>query len=174
MSDKQSEFKDLRPNVEGVLESISENRTPLVLVLDQVHDIGNIGAIFRLADAVRAEKVIMYQCDFDRASKKFKRASRQTYRWVEYQRIDDIDVLKSMKKAYDFIALDKTSHSIHYADLKIQRPIALVIGNEKQGISQPMLDLCEKAIHLPMLGFNISINVATATAVAVYEILRKI
>lgn len=173
MSDKQSEFKDLRPNVEGVLESISENRTPLVFVLDQVFDIGNIGAIFRLADAVRAEKVIMYKCDFDRASKKFKRASRQTYRWVDHERIDDIQLLESMKSDYDFIALDKTDFSIHYTDLEIKRPVALVIGNEKQGISQAMLDLCNKAIHLPMLGFNISINVANATAVAAYEILRK-
>ena len=72
------------------------------------------------------------------------------------------------------IILDKTNQSISYNKFKYTKPACLIIGNEKTGVSEKLIEIADFSLHLPMNGINTSINVATATSVVLYDLYFKI
>jgi len=170
---QQTNFTDERKDTEKHLAKIHTNRLPLIFILDKLTDVGNIAMIFRIADALRIEKILLYDYDFPVSEKKLRKLSRSTEKYVTYE-YADITAVEKLAQTHQLIALDKTINSINYSEFKPQKPIALIIGSERFGISEALLKLPDIAIHLPMNGINTSINVATATSVAAYHIAQTI
>jgi len=174
MQEKQLGFRDLRPNSKATSERIKTNRNPISLLLDGMTDPRNIGGIFRLADAALVEHIYFYQSAEIEISAKIKRISRSTTEVVPYSHLTTISAIKELKKTGKLIALEYTNQSIIYTDFKVEEKTILVIGNEQRGVSNELLELTDKSIHLPMLGMNTSMNVMTATGIAVYGLLMKL
>lgn len=83
-------------------------------------------------------------------------------------------VLKKLKDAgFRLVGLEQTSNSCCIYDYRFQRRTALVIGSEREGLSQPALDLLDDVIEIPVYGLPASYNVVTATTMAVYEYCRQ-
>lgn len=80
------------------------------------------------------------------------------------------------QKGYDLLALEITSDSSALDEFKFNeiQKIALVVGNEKTGIEEEVLNLCTKKLHIRMFGQNSSMNVAQATGIALYEITKSL
>ena len=174
MKHKQLTYNDERADSKELLKQIANNKHPISLILDRLQSPANAGAIFRLAEAARIEKIFLFQSSFSFNDRKFKRASRSTKKYVDYELIADIEKIKNLKKDWQLVALEKTNNSIPYTDFRKKEgtKLALIIGHESTGVSEELLALAEEAIHIPMFGLNTSMNVVTATAISVYKFLE--
>ncbi|MEL6717368.1 MAG: TrmH family RNA methyltransferase, partial [Bacteroidota bacterium] len=112
---RQATFKDERDDIQDRLKNIHANRHSFAILLDHVTDEINIGSIFRLADAVRLEKVYLYnKVSKQWNNKKMKRVSRSTDKYVPFEELHTIKQVSKLKEQYDFIGLEITDNSISY------------------------------------------------------------
>ncbi len=174
MSDrKQLSFDDSRPDIAERIQNINQNRLSVRLLLDGLQDIQNIGGLFRTADAARIKEIVLYQCTVDLDKKKFHNTARSTQQYVAYRIIDDEQTLLKYAATNTLVCLEHTSDSTLLSKTKLDKDITLVLGNEKTGVSQKLLDLSSQAVHLPMLGIQTSLNVCTAGSIAIFDLLNR-
>ena len=150
---------------------------PIVLVCDNLSSPANCGAIFRLADAFGIQEIAFCGKAPNLNSSRLKSLARNAEKTVAHTHADDCaNYLKQLKKdGFQIIALEITQSSkpINHSKIDIKKPIALVIGNEKFGVSESVLKITHNAVHINMYGVNRSMNVAQATAIALYEITNQ-
>jgi 23S rRNA (guanosine2251-2'-O)-methyltransferase len=150
-------------------------RVPLIVLVDNVRSLYNVGSIFRTSDGAMIEKLILAGFTPHPPRKEIEKTalgSTKSVPW-EYTKhpIETIQRLK--ERGYKICCLELTDKSIHYNDIKTSDfPICLVIGNEISGVSKEVLELCDLAIEIPMYGIKQSLNVAVAYGIAVFELAR--
>lgn len=170
--------KDLRKTSpkDGELSQIKRN--PIYLVLDNVIDTYNIGSLFRLADAIAAEK--MYICGDTEypPSSKIHKAAVGTEEWVPWEKKEKTSdiVTRLQKEGAQIIAVEQSPKAISYSLLanSLQFPVAIVVGNETTGISKEVLELADKIVELPMFGVNKSFNVWGSGAIVAYKVIETL
>ena len=151
---------------------------PIILLCDRVSSPANIGSLLRIADSFGIEKVIFGDVEIDKNSSRLKRTARSSQNWVIIQ--DNLSVTEALNTAikggYYPIVLEITDKSQPISKLKLeaQQKIILVIGEENEGISNEVLDICKEHWHITMFGKNSSMNVTQATAIALYEITKQL
>jgi tRNA G18 (ribose-2'-O)-methylase SpoU len=169
--------KDLRKTSPTPETFKTIKRNPIYLVLDKVIDTYNIGSLFRLADAVAAEKIYICGDTEYPPSSRIHKAAVGTEEWVPWEKADTtISVVKKLKsEGVQIIAVEQSSKSIDYSGLTINNfPVAIVVGNETDGVSKEVLDLADIIVELPMFGVNKSFNVWGSCAVVVYKVLESL
>jgi tRNA G18 (ribose-2'-O)-methylase SpoU len=174
---KQLNFQEIRTDATKRITNIKHNRLPIALLCDRMTDFRNIGAMFRIADAARLEKIYFYQSDANFEHKKISKVARTTNQYVDFEMINNLEMIDDLATEYEIIALDKTSKSIDYTIFQQKntaKKLLLIIGAEKFGVSEELLQKSSTAIHLPMLGVNTSMNVSVATGIAVFKLLELI
>ena len=143
------------------------------------HDIDvpmTIGSFFRIADAFGREKIYLSGSSPVPPNSKIRKTSRSTEKYVpfSYER-NPFDLVKRLKsEGYTIISLEITSSSNDIRELAISsdEKVCLILGSENTGVCQELLDASDKTIHIPMVGQNSSLNVATACSIATFEIIR--
>jgi len=152
-------------------------RNPIYLVLDNIIDTYNVGSLFRLADAIACQKI--YLCgDMEYPpSSKIHKAAVGTEAWVPWEKVDKVtEVTKLLReKGVQIFCVEQHKKSTDYRLLtteKVKFPLAIVCGNETDGISKEVLAESDLIVELPMLGINRSFNVWGSTAVVAYKILE--
>ncbi len=149
-------------------------RNPIYFILDEVLDTYNIGSMFRLADAVAAEKV--YLCgDMEYPpSIKIHRAAIGTQNWVPWEKRDTaLEVVKELKKeSVQVAAVEQDDTSIPYTNFKPKFPTALVLGHETKGVSKGVLREVDAVLEIPLLGINKSFNVWGSASVVAFKMLE--
>jgi tRNA G18 (ribose-2'-O)-methylase SpoU len=145
------------------------------------HDIDvpmNVGSLFRIADALGISKIYLTGNSIVPPNSKIRKTSRSTEKYVDYEyREDPTEIISALKEqGYRIISLEITSSSIDLRDLEVKESekICLIVGSENKGVIQPLLDMSDQTIHIPMLGRNSSMNLANATAIASFEIFKGI
>lgn len=168
-----SELRTTVPNPEHV-QSIKKN--PVYLIIDNVLDTYNIGAIFRLADAVAAEKVLICGASETPPHTRIKKASINTTEWVEWQYfVDAKTAIKDLRlkiKGIQVVGVELDGKSKPYDQIEYTFPIALVVGHESNGISQETLEACDEIAEIPMWGVNKSMNVMVSLAIVLFEVMK--
>lgn len=153
-------------------------RKPIYLVLDRVIDTYNIGSLFRLADAIAAEKIFICGDTEYPPNSRIHKAAVGTEEWVPWEKKENTtDLVKELKKkGMQIIAVEQSSLSTPYSilDTRVEFPVAIVVGNETDGISKEVLDLADIIVELPMFGVNKSLNVWGSAAVIAYKVLESI
>ena len=151
---------------------------PVILLLDNLTGEANIGSIFRLADAFGIEKIIFCGTQPNLASNRLKRTARNTHNYVDFEFYEEpLEIIKNLlTNGFKTIALEITSNSIaiENIDLNEHQKTLLIAGNERNGISKDVLELCETAHHINMFGENSSMNVAQSVGIALYEITKAL
>jgi tRNA G18 (ribose-2'-O)-methylase SpoU len=150
----------------------------LCLLAHDVRRPANVGSLFRLADALGVEKIVLTGHSCPPAHPKARKAARTTEQRVPFVQADDpLPVVAALKQAgYRVVALEISSTSIDLAELPVAPGdrICLILGNESAGVCQALLDASDATVHIPMCGVNSSMNVASACAIATYVISRKL
>ena len=150
---------------------------PLVLICDSLKSPANIGSIFRLADSFGVAKIYFCGVEPNLKSKRMERTARSTQHYIPYTYIHDSDEILTQlsKEDYTLIALEITDTSTPIAEYIQQenQKTALIIGEENSGVSENILKRASTSLHIPMFGNNSSMNVATATGIALYEITKQ-
>lgn len=151
-------------------------KLPVYVLLNSIRSNYNVGSIFRTSDGAMIEK--LYLCGYTPCPSKkevLKTAlgSTESVKW-EYVKDAKTLITQFKSKGIQICALELTDKSIPYHQIEsIDFPICLVVGNEITGVSQEVLDLCDKSIEIPQYGIKQSLNVAVAYGIAIFE-LRKI
>jgi len=150
---------------------------PITLICDNVTNAPNIGSLFRIADAFGVEKLMLCGSGIT-LGRKMTKTSRATEKVVNYEIIDNaLDIVNSLKdNGYQIISLEITSNSapINTFQVKKDKPIALIIGDENFGVSEDILNLTDTTVHIEMFGQNSSMNAVQATNIALYEITKQL
>lgn len=170
---KPLELRNTVPDKKDV-EKIKRN--PIYIVLDNVLDTYNVGAIFRLADAVAAEKVFLCGLTETPPNSRIKKASINTTEWVVWEHLptalEAISKLKSQIPDLKVISIEQDSNSVPFQAFKYEFPIAFVVGHETTGVSKEVLEISDKIVELPMFGVNTSLNVMVSLGIVLYESTR--
>ncbi|WP_375624809.1 MULTISPECIES: TrmH family RNA methyltransferase [unclassified Bartonella] len=155
------------------LEMIKGQIKDVYIALDRVRDPGNLGTIIRTADAVGAKGVILIGETTDPFSPETVRATMGSIFSVPLYRFDESAFLNWSAHFKGMIVGTHLKGSLDYRTLDFKNgPIILLMGNEKQGLSDLLTNRCDKLTRIPQSGRADSLNLAVATAVMLYEIRR--
>ena len=150
---------------------------PLRLVLESVQVPDNVGMIFRLAEAFGVERIYLTGGSIAPPNQKISKVSRKTIKEIDFQVVESTaSVIAQLKlESFFVIGLEVTtaSASLRDFDFKTKEKIVLVVGSEKHGISIETLGLLDACVAIPLLGKTTSLNVATALAIALYEVVSQ-
>lgn len=151
-------------------------RNPIYLVLDNVLDTYNVGAIFRLADAVAAEKVILCGQTETPPHTRIKKASINTTEWVAWSyastAVDALQELKMKNEKLKVYAVEQSSKSVPFDKVQYEFPLILVVGHETEGVSKEVLKIADQIVEIPMWGVNKSLNVMVSLGIVLYEVMK--
>lgn len=152
-------------------------KNPIYIVLDNVMDTYNIGSIFRLADAVAAEKVILCGATETPPHTRIKKASINTTEWVAWEYAPTaksaIQNLKSRIQNLRIISIEQSEKSVQYDKADYKFPIALVVGHETIGVSKEVLEMSDQIVEIPMWGVNKSLNVVVSLGVVLFKVMEE-
>jgi tRNA G18 (ribose-2'-O)-methylase SpoU len=148
---------------------------PVCLVLDHIRSMYNVGAFFRAADGVRAER--LYLCGITARPgqpgvAKTALDAQESVAWEHYT--DALVPLRMLAaRGYQIAAVETADDAIDLFEWQPRWPVCVVFGNEVDGVGESLLPECPVKVRLPMRGIKYSLNVATAGGVVLYELLRK-
>lgn len=153
-------------------------KTPIIIILDDIRSLHNIGSVFRTADAFLIEKI--YLCGItavppNKEIHKTALGATETVEW-EYEKsvTDAIEKLKA--EQITVFAVEQVEHSILLQDLEVAaaKKYALVFGNEVYGVSQQAIELCDGSIEIPQLGTKHSLNISVSAGIVIWDIFKKL
>jgi len=147
---------------------------PLLLALDAIQDVTNLGSLIRTAEAIGAHGVILLEHRAAGLTPAVDKTSAGAVEFVPVARVTNMTrTLEELKKrGLWVVGLDGEAKTV-YDKANLSGPIVLVVGNEAKGISRLVREHCDVLIRLPMRGHIESLNAAMAGSVALYEIWRQ-
>jgi len=144
------------------------------LILPDIRSCHNVGAMFRTADACGVTKLLLVGYTPDPPRPQIDKVSLGAETWMPWEHRANLKTLIGTlkKKKVLVIGLEKIKESIKIEDLrlKINSDVALIVGNEVDGISEEILKMCDVVVHISMYGKKESLNVSIAAGIAMYEI----
>jgi len=169
---KQLRTTPADPEIAG---SIQKN--PITIICDNVLDTYNVGSIFRLADAVAAEKVILCGATLTPPNSRIKKASINTTGWVNWEYAETaaaaLTHLRGENPKLSIVAVEQDSRSKPFYKVSYEFPLAIVVGHESTGVSPEVLDMADLIVEMPMWGVNTSLNVMVSAGIILYEIMKQ-
>lgn len=151
-------------------------KLPLTLVLHNLRSLHNVGAIFRSADAVGVEQLVLAGVTPTPPRAEISKTALGTTESVTWHQALDLVRFISEKRAagYAIYALELTESAQDLYTSTLQFPAVLIAGHERVGVEPEILALCDQHLFLPMNGQAHSLNVATACGIALYELRRQL
>jgi len=150
-------------------------RHPFYLILENVYDTYNVGGLFRLADALCAQKLYLCGQTEIPPNHKIKKASIGTYKVVSWEYREHVrDAVKELPAGTQIVAIEQDPASIPYAEIQYQAPVALIVGNETTGVTFETLGLATHIAEIPMWGINKSLNVVVSAAIVSYHVMKSL
>lgn len=152
-------------------------KTPLVVVLDNVRSLNNIGSVFRTADAFRLESVILCgitACPPHKDIRKTALGSTETVDWEYYK--DTLTAIKKLQgNGYRILSIEQAESSTSLQDFSPEEGIryALVFGHEIRGVQQEVVDISDQVIEIPQYGTKHSFNISVSAGIVLWDIFHK-
>ena len=164
-------FHSLETVVESALSGV---KTPLFLILDQISDVRNFGAILRTAECTGVDAVIIQKSGGAPISGDTVKTSAGAIFKIPICKVDHIkDAIFYLQASNvkTIAATEKTGQSVYATDLT--KPLAIIMGSEGKGVSHSVLNLVDEKAALPLLGEINSLNVSVACGAFLYEVVRQ-
>lgn len=152
-------------------------KIPVVLVLDNVRSMHNIGSVFRTADAFSVEKICLCGITAQpphREIQKTALGATESVDWIYFaQTLEALQELK--KQEFIIIALEQTNESVFLQNFSIDKSkkYAFVFGNEVTGVEQAAINFCDKAVEIPQFGTKHSFNVSVTVGILLWDYVLK-
>lgn len=150
-------------------------RLPVTLLLENVRSMYNVGAFFRTADGAGLERLYLSGITARPPKKELSKTALGAEERVPWAGVDDAPALVQdlQARGYEIAAIETSTHAVDIFDWHPRFPVCVLFGHEVDGLSRSLLDLCDTHVRIPMLGLKHSLNVASAGAIVMYELLRK-
>ena len=170
-------LKNEELNRKSVKDFRISKKMPLIIVLDNVRSLNNIGSVFRTADAFLIEKV--YLCGITASPPhkdihKTALGATENVLWEYVNSTADI-VQKLQTEGVSVWPIEQTedSTSLDLFQPEPNKSYAFVLGNEVRGVSQEVIDICNKALEIPQFGTKHSLNISVATGLVIWDFFIK-
>lgn len=152
-------------------------KTPIIIILDDIRSLHNIGSVFRTADAFLIEKI--YLCGItaippNKEIHKTALGATETVTWEYHKEVTE--VIKNLKKDnFSIFAIEQVENAIFLQNFQVEKDkkYALVFGNEVYGVSQKAIELCDGSIEIPQLGTKHSLNISVSAGIVVWDLFQK-
>ena len=164
---KNSELNRISPE-----EYKSSDKTPVIIVLDNVRSLYNVGSVFRTADAFRVEAIYLCGITGKPPHPEIHKSALGATDSVTWKHFDNtIDAIKKLKDNYTIYAIEQVDKSIDLKDFspKQENKYAFVFGNEIKGVSEEILPFCDGCIEIPQFGTKHSFNIAVSTGIVLWH-----
>jgi len=161
--------------LEEIIPFVYENgRTPFILILDQVTDVRNVGAIARTAACAGVDALVMpSRGSAQLNSDAVKTSAGALYTLPVCRPANLKDSLKFLKDSGLSIVAATEKADTPYTQAKFTGPVAIIMGSEGQGISEEYLKFADEKVSIPILGEIDSLNVSVASGILLYEVIRQ-
>ena len=155
----------------------NSKKTPLILVLDDIRSLHNIGSVFRTADAFLIEKIFLCGITATPPNKEIHKTAlgaTETVAWEHHE--DVLEVITKLKKDnVTTLAIEQVESAVFLQNFKVEKnkKYALVFGNEVYGVSQDAVALCDGCIEIPQLGTKHSLNISVSAGIVVWDLFKQ-
>ena len=152
------------------------DKLPLIMVLDNIRSLHNVGSVLRTADAFRLEAV--YMCGITAVPPspeihKTALGAEDAVRWQYFA--DTLEAVNQLKASgYTVLAVEQVEGSLNLGHFSFEpgKRYALVMGNEVKGVQQAVVDACHQALEIPQYGTKHSMNVSVTAGIVMWEVER--
>lgn len=153
-------------------------KTPLIIILDDIRSLNNIGSVFRTSDAFLLEKI--YLCGItaippNKEIHKTALGATETVSWEYRQNV--IEVIQELKQEnIKVFAVEQVEKAIFLQNFEVDvaKKYALVFGNEVFGVAQEAVEACDGCIEIPQLGTKHSLNIAVSAGIVIWDLFQKL
>ena len=161
----------------SVEEFKASDKIPVVVVLDNIRSMHNIGSVFRTSDAFRIEKIYLCGITARPPHKEIRKTALGATESVNWEYVEDtIELISKLKKEnYRMIAVEQTESSKSLVDfeLKVDEKYAVIFGNEVDGVQQEVVNLSDYCIEIPQEGTKHSLNVSVCAGIVLWEFFKN-
>lgn len=152
-------------------------KLPLVVVLDEVRSLHNVGSVFRTSDAFRVESI--YLCGITATPPhpeihKTALGAEDSVSWIYYK--DTRDAVNQLKdEGYTVLSIEQVEGSTMLQDVELEenKKYAIVFGNEVKGVKQEVVDMCDGCIEIPQFGTKHSLNISVTAGMVIWEFAKR-
>lgn len=168
----------LEMNRISVDEFKKSKKNPLVVVLDNVRSMYNVGSVFRTADAFRIEAIYLCgitSCPPHPEIHKTALGAEDAVDW--YYHKEALETVKMLQQqGYEVLAIEQVEGSTMLQDFvaETDKKYAVVLGNEVKGVNQEVVDCCDGCLEIPQFGTKHSLNVSTTAGIVMWEMMKKV
>ena len=152
-------------------------KTPIIIILDDIRSLHNIGSVFRTADAFLIEKIYLCGITATPPNKEIHKTALGATETVDWEYSENITELieKIKKDNIALYAIEQVENAALLNDFipSKKKRIALIFGNEVFGVSQKAIELCDGTIEIPQLGTKHSLNVSVSAGIVVWDLFQK-
>lgn len=170
---KNAELERLNVN-----EFKATKKTPLILILDNIRSLNNIGSVFRTSDAFLIEKIYLCGITATPPHKDIHKTALGATESVSWEyRENTLDLVKDLQDKNVLVyAIEQAEGALFLNDFepKLNRSIAIIFGNEVKGVSQEVVTASDGVIEIPQFGTKHSLNIAVSVGVVVWDLWKKI
>lgn len=160
-------------------EAFKESKKiPLIVVLDHIRSLNNVGSVFRTSDAFRVDSIYLCgitACPPHAEIHKTALGAEDTVDWQYFENtVDAVDKLH--EEGYTVCAIEQVEHSTMLDELVLDKnkKYAIVMGNEVKGVQQCVVDKCDQCIEIPQYGTKHSLNVSVTTGIVIWDFFKQL
>ncbi len=169
-------------NRELVRKSVEDfklaKKIPIIIILDDIRSLNNIGSVFRTADAFLIEKIYLCGITAVPPNKEINKTALGATETVTWEYAENILVLidKLKKENVKVFAIEQVENAIYLNDFQVDKSqkYAIIMGNEVFGVSQKAIEICDGTIEIPQLGTKHSLNIAVTTGIVVWDLFKQL
>ncbi|RLD19575.1 MAG: TrmH family RNA methyltransferase [Bacteroidetes bacterium] len=162
----------------SVEEFIQTDKTPIVVVLDNIRSAHNVGSVFRTADGFAIEKIVLTGITAQPPHREIHKTAIGATESMPWEYVENVvDAVKDLERGgYRILIAEQTDSSIPLDEISVAADdkIAIVLGNEVNGVSDEVIALFETSVEIPQFGTKHSFNVAVSTGILLWEISSKL
>ncbi len=160
--------------LEEIIREAKRSEFPLILVLDEIQDPHNLGAIIRSADCSGVDGIVITKNNSATVTETVVKTSAGATEHAKICKVSNlIHALEELKKEGFWIFGSSLEGTKNYNEVDYKMPVALVVGNEEKGIRRLTVQNCDVLVKIPMKGKIQSLNVSVATGILLFEIMRQ-
>jgi 23S rRNA (guanosine2251-2'-O)-methyltransferase len=153
-------------------------KTPITVILDNIRSCNNIGSVFRTADALLIEKVILCGITATPPNTEIHKTALDAEKTVPWEYFEETEtaVLNLKENGYRVFAVEQVENSIMLPDFSPEKEqkLALVFGNEVKGVQQSVINICDGAIEIPQYGTKHSFNISVSAGIVLWDLANKL
>ena len=163
-------------NRKSVDEFRESEKKPVVIVLENIRSMHNVGSVFRSADAFLIQSIFLCgytPCPPHRDIHKTALGATETVDWKYFPTaVEAVQLLK--ERGYRVFAVEQVENSLPLQEFSAQQasPLAVVFGNEVSGVGENLLALCDGSVEIPQWGMKHSLNISVAAGIVLWELIR--